>query len=97
VRLYGLLVRLAGLTLTVLLVAAAVVGAVLRVDVVGAPEDGGDVVAGDPHRARIVEHLLRRGAAHAVDQEFQGGPGLTGPPVGLVGPAGRRMFPHTFH
>ncbi|GHC81738.1 hypothetical protein GCM10010309_58060 [Streptomyces violaceochromogenes] len=69
----------------------------LGVDVVGAPEDGRRVVAGDPYRPRIVEHLLRRGSADAVDQEFQGGPGLAGPRGGTVGPAGRRMFLRTFH
>lgn len=47
-------------------------GPFLGVDVVDAAEHGGRVVAGDPDRARIVQHLLGSGAADPVDQEFQG-------------------------
>ncbi|CAM5636815.1 hypothetical protein SAFG77S_08223 [Streptomyces afghaniensis] len=68
--------------------AVPALGLRLRVHVVGAAEDGRDVVAGDPHRARIVQHLLRRGAAHPVDQEFQGGPRLLRPPLGARGGQG---------
>ncbi|CAM5614799.1 hypothetical protein SGRIM128S_06706 [Streptomyces griseomycini] len=76
---------------------AAVGGPLLRVGVVGAPEHGGDVVAGDPDRARIIEHGLGGGAAHPVDQEFQGGPGRSGPWGGAVRVPRRSVFLRTFH
>ncbi len=58
--------------------APVVLGPGLGVGVLGAPEDGRDVVAGDPHGPRVVQHLGGCRAAHSVDQEFQGG---AGPPV----------------
>ncbi len=57
-------------------------------DVLGAPEHRRRVVAGDPHRARIVEHLLGRRTAHPVDQKLQ---------RGALRPARRGTFLHMFH
>ncbi|AJC59896.1 hypothetical protein GZL_07344 [Streptomyces sp. 769] len=49
-----------------------VVGPLFGVRVVGAAVAGGGVVAGDPLDPRVAEHLLRGGAADAVDQQLQG-------------------------
>ncbi len=65
-----------------------VLGAGLGVGVLGAPEDGRDVVAGDPHGPGVVQHLGGRRAAHSVHQEFQGGAALPGRPGLHVLPGG---------
>ncbi len=87
--------------------AARVPAARRGLGVLGAPEDGGGVVAGDPYGARVAEHPLRRGAADPVHQQFQiglrrRGPvgastgrvhGPTGPGHDLTGPLHVRTAP----